>query len=351
MRRPSLQTPSKASPLRAAVLVAGLVTLALGLNAWRRAAARSTGPNEGPNRETPGGSARAKATSALETKQTRQERSGKPHRHGPVGLTLQWLAGHRFLLGVLVTLAASGASGLGFGFYLYKGGFDTSASKSHIKLVAVVAHDTMINSVRKRSQQIRAPDHFTSEQVLAGAKLYEEHCIACHGGAAVARAPWAATMTPPPPFVIDSARNWSKADLYMILQQGVKMSAMPAWGEILPDAALWNVVAFLEAMPTLSPADYRVMRQQVRAQPTTPMGASGPAVSLAPQPLQATQPLDRTVEPGETALPTGAASKPDDATRATASGGTTPPGGSGAGATDTGQPPAPAGASRIGQGH
>jgi mono/diheme cytochrome c family protein len=39
------------------------------------------------------------------------------------------------------------------------------------------------------------------------------------------------------------------------------MSAMPAWGRTLDDAAIWDVVAFVRKMPNLSTADYQQLAQ------------------------------------------------------------------------------------------
>jgi mono/diheme cytochrome c family protein len=78
----------------------------------------------------------------------------------------------------------------------------------------------------------------------------------CHGGPGLARAPWVRQLEPTPPYVIDASRRFTAPQLYFILLKGVKMSAMPAWGETRSPAELWNYVAFLEALPSLSPTDY-----------------------------------------------------------------------------------------------
>jgi hypothetical protein len=43
------------------------------------------------------------------------------------------------------------------------------------------------------------------------------------------------------------------------------MTAMPAWGEVRTDGQLWDLVAFLEALPYLTAADYARMRANARA--------------------------------------------------------------------------------------
>jgi mono/diheme cytochrome c family protein len=158
---------------------------------------------------------------------------------------------------------------------IYGGLFDAAASTPHLPIVAWATHTAMKSSVRARAQPIQAPSGFTQAQVLAGLRDYDQHCAACHGGPAVARAGWAAAMTPTPPYLLDAARRWTPAELDWIVANGVKMTAMPAWGEVRSDAQVWDLVAFLEALPSLSPADYARLRA------TTP---AGPDILQAPPP-------------------------------------------------------------------
>jgi mono/diheme cytochrome c family protein len=39
------------------------------------------------------------------------------------------------------------------------------------------------------------------------------------------------------------------------------MTAMPAWGVTHSDAEIWNIVAFLQKLPRLSPQQYRALTQ------------------------------------------------------------------------------------------
>jgi mono/diheme cytochrome c family protein len=48
---------------------------------------------------------------------------------------------------------------------------------------------------------------------------------------------------------------------FWIIKHGIKMSAMPAWGRSLDDAAIWDVVAFLQRMPGMTPEAYQQLSQ------------------------------------------------------------------------------------------
>ena len=160
-----------------------------------------------------------------------------------------------------VWLACVGSAGLlaaaaGLGV-VYGGIYDVRASRPHYWPMAWLTRTTMTWSDRRLARTIAAPSSFSAAQAQAGAQLYAQRCAACHGGPGLGRAAWASGLTPSPPYLLDAAHKWSAAQLFVIVHDGVKMTAMPAWGEAEPPARIWAVVAFLEALPGLSAADYQ----------------------------------------------------------------------------------------------
>ena len=144
--------------------------------------------------------------------------------------------------------------------------FDTGATTQHSRLFAWGVHMTMNNSVRRRAPvevPRLPPDDAT---LLAGARQYESHCLACHGGPGVARARWASGMLPTPPYLLDMPKRFSHAEIYTLVHDGVKMTGMPAWGEVESDREVAEVVAYLEAMPRMTPAQFDAWRKRARAQ-------------------------------------------------------------------------------------
>jgi mono/diheme cytochrome c family protein len=136
----------------------------------------------------------------------------------------------------------------------------------------------MIHSVRKRAENIHPPASFTSAEIMAGAAEYKRHCVSCHGGPGLARAPWTSALLPTPPFLIDASRHWTTAQLYKLVHDGVKMTAMPAWGEIVSDEQIWEIVAFLKTLPGLSPHAFEQIEARVRAaSPSLGSGAEAPS--------------------------------------------------------------------------
>jgi mono/diheme cytochrome c family protein len=171
-------------------------------------------------------------------------------------------------------LVAGVGGGVLAAFILFGGIYNTGASDPHLRIVAWAVHRTMVSSVQRRAREAPPLPPVTAARLISGAREYEAHCIGCHGGPGVARTPWTNALLPTPPFLIDSRTRWTPAELRELIANGVKMSAMPAWGEMLPAAKIDDLVMFLELMPRLTTARFQRLRSQVRALPADPLAAS-----------------------------------------------------------------------------
>jgi len=174
-----------------------------------------------------------------------------------------------FLAGCLATLLAFFLGAL---LFIRSGLFEVAASKPHGPLVYQVVKTTMVHAVRLRARGTAAPPRFERGRILAGFCAYEAHCVTCHGALSVARDRWANGLTPDPPYLIDAPLHWTPGQLHWIITNGVKMTAMPAWGDSLSDSEVWNLVAFLETA-NRQPGAYVALRAaNVCALPAAPPG-------------------------------------------------------------------------------
>ena len=140
--------------------------------------------------------------------------------------------------------------------YVKSGAFNVAASHPHSRLVEWLTHETMINSVRRHAYETELPRTVSKGQSVRGFCQYEAHCVACHGASAVARGQWANGLNPQPPYLLDASQKWSSSQLYWIVRNGIKMTAMPAWRESMTDAQMRDVVAFVATMSKMPPQTY-----------------------------------------------------------------------------------------------
>ena len=171
---------------------------------------------------------------------------------------------------------------LGVFAFIRSGMFDVSAFRPHTTLTEWVTHETMIRSVKRHARWIVPPERFTSAQVAAGFCQYETHCVACHGAAGVARQHWADGLEPAPPYLLDVHQRFSRAELFWVVQNGIKMTGMPAWRESMPNRQMWEVVAWLEASAKLPPQTYLRWREEGRCGNSSPFASERRARGLVP---------------------------------------------------------------------
>ena len=189
-----------------------------------------------------------------------------------------------FLFGWIAAYVVAGAFAGAVGIAILQfGAFDTTASMPHMAPIGWSAHQAFIAHT-KHSAGRMSQVTITPGEVVAGFRQYEQDCVQCHGGPGVPRGDLASGLNPPPPYLLDAPRRWTPAQLYWILAQGVKMTAMPSWRATRTNVQVWDLVAFVEALPYLSPQDYANLRA---SQHTTPREVVAPAGQTKP-PLRVT---------------------------------------------------------------
>lgn len=149
-----------------------------------------------------------------------------------------------FLLGVLIALIV-----------ILTGGYNVAASERHNPIVGWALNTTFVNSVQRHGDEVSAPE-LTRAMVDAGASPYKAMCQHCHGGVGASRAEWAQGMRPIPPALANAAEQWRAPEVFWLVKHGVKMTGMPAFGATHDDQTIWNIAAFVQALPEMSEAQY-----------------------------------------------------------------------------------------------
>lgn len=161
----------------------------------------------------------------------------------------------RTILGIAAaTLALSGA-----GVFVFGGFHDLTAVRQHPRWVFWAVATVRDAVVAFDARGVTLPDGFEPRADPEAAALYQRHCVQCHGAPGVAPAPFALAMLPAPSNLPAAARVRPPEEIYWFIRNGLKMSGMPAWlGKLDPDE-IWRLTAFVEALPLLSPTDYRAL--------------------------------------------------------------------------------------------
>jgi mono/diheme cytochrome c family protein len=156
-----------------------------------------------------------------------------------------------FVLVLLLVLAAFA------GIFIYAGFYNIGADAPHSGLVASTLEELRERSIENRARRIRPPaDLGSARRVTAGAGLYAEMCTGCHLGPGVEESEISQGLYPLAP-ELARGTDLSPAEQFWVIKHGVKLTAMPAWGKTHSDELIWDMVAFLQALPKLSPEQYK----------------------------------------------------------------------------------------------
>jgi mono/diheme cytochrome c family protein len=156
---------------------------------------------------------------------------------------------------LLTTLGLGGAVFVGSGIY------NIGADDHHTKIVLALIEALRERSIGVRAASINVPPMLEEpSRIGAGAQRYARLCAGCHLAPGVTKSDIRAGLYPHPPSLAqETVRDPKRA--FWTIKHGIKMSAMPAWGTSLDDAALWDIVAFVDKMPTLTPEAYQALLQ------------------------------------------------------------------------------------------
>jgi predicted CXXCH cytochrome family protein len=93
----------------------------------------------------------------------------------------------------------------------------------------------------------------TPDDVAAGRDLYKAHCDACHGYDGAGKTPAGTGMYPPPaPLGEDALARRTDGDLFYLIRNGIRNTAMPGWQ--LPDRETWQLVLYVRRLPEVAAA-------------------------------------------------------------------------------------------------
>ncbi|MDE2155163.1 MAG: c-type cytochrome [Xanthomonadaceae bacterium] len=155
----------------------------------------------------------------------------------------------RTILAVLVILAAAA------GVYIYSGVYDIGADDHHTRPVAGLLQVLRERSIEAHSGDIKVPALDDPQLILKGAGQYAAMCTDCHLAPGKADSEIRPGLYPQPPDL--SRQHLDPRDEFWVIKHGIKMSAMPAWGFSHDDATIWSMVAFLQKLPGMTPAQYQ----------------------------------------------------------------------------------------------
>lgn len=173
-----------------------------------------------------------------------------------------------------------GLIGMAAVLFVYSGSYNIGADDSHTRPVLLVLEALREHSVKEHAKDITVPDLADQTLILKGAGQYAAMCADCHLTPGKNNSEIREGLYPLPP---NLALTHVKAkEAFWVIKHGIKMSAMPAWGASHDDETIWSMVAFLQKLPDMSPAQYKDMVS--KAPPDEDMDEMNPDTAIHSEP-------------------------------------------------------------------
>ena len=142
--------------------------------------------------------------------------------------------------------------------FVYSGIYDVAADEPHSKFVFTLMDTVRERSIATHAKGIDVPPFDDPGLLLSGGADYNEMCAGCHLQPGVDHSEVRDAMYPQPPNLTQVKRA-DPAQTFWVIEHGMKMSGMPAWGATHDDARIWAMVAFLQQLPRLSSDQYQIL--------------------------------------------------------------------------------------------
>ena len=146
---------------------------------------------------------------------------------------------------------------IGATIFIESGAYNIGADVPHWPVTYKVLERVRDRSVAVRSADLKVPDLNNPQRILRGAGQYAAMCTSCHLAPGKSSSEIRPGLYPQPPILAQTKIDPREA--FWAIKHGIKLSAMPAWGFSHDDVTIWDMVAFIEKLPGMTPAEYQAM--------------------------------------------------------------------------------------------
>jgi len=101
----------------------------------------------------------------------------------------------------------------------------------------------------------------STENIRAGMEHFADHCATCHSNDGGGQSFFGKGLYPKPPDMrAAGTQNKSDGELYYTIQNGVRLSGMPAFSEAHTPEKTWRLILFIRHLPRITPEELNEMK-------------------------------------------------------------------------------------------
>jgi len=145
-----------------------------------------------------------------------------------------------------------------------------SARPQPTALERVTANTVRGVAIRMRVRGMTNPVASNPEVIAEGRDHFADHCAVCHGNDGSGNTEMGRGLYPRAPDMrLPATQNLSDAELFYIIENGVRLTGMPGWstGTKEGETSSWHLVHFVRQLPHLTSED---IEQMERLNPKSP---------------------------------------------------------------------------------
>jgi mono/diheme cytochrome c family protein len=157
----------------------------------------------------------------------------------------------RILLGAVLTLTLLLLSALAV---TKLGLMPVSADGAHSRLEARIMPAVLHASIARHASVERNPVPLDENNLKAGVDIYKSMCARCHSTPGGEPSTYGQSFYPPAPGLPEGMGSYTEAQLFWLIKHGIRNTGMPAWGTMLSDEEIWQIVSLLKNSQDLPPS-------------------------------------------------------------------------------------------------
>src|SRR5207253_9428595 len=119
-------------------------------------------------------------------------------------------------------------------------------------------------SIRSRVRGVTNPVAVSDEVIAEGRDHFADHCAVCHGNDGAGNTEMGRGLYPRAPDMrLAATQNLSDAELFYIIENGVRLTGMPGWttGTKEGETLSWHLVHFIRHLPKLTEEEISAMEE------------------------------------------------------------------------------------------
>jgi mono/diheme cytochrome c family protein len=162
----------------------------------------------------------------------------------------------------LILAVLAGVATLGWlGYRLFTTGFSAKTEPHAIEVF--MARQIRHLAIPIEQRNASNPVAFSPDLLQEGLAHFADHCAVCHGNDGSGKTPIGKNVYPKAPDLrLSDTQSMSDGELFWVIHNGIRFTAMPAWGEGDPaqDKDSWKLIHFIRHLPQLTPEELDQMK-------------------------------------------------------------------------------------------